>query len=117
MRLSNISWWMRLLCQRVAQRANHEEEVRCASESCGSEMPELQSSAELLSPLTIDEQSDAIGPCASQNSERCRDKGFLAMSVEDYWELPSSAPRPRAIRDILTRQIQDQFGERRCSEP
>ena len=39
------------------------------------------------SPLTIDEQSDAIGPCASQNSERCSDKGFLAMSVEDYWEL------------------------------
>ena len=25
-RLSSISWWMRLLCQRVAQRANHEEE-------------------------------------------------------------------------------------------
>ncbi len=24
-RLSSISWWMRLLCQRVAQRANHEE--------------------------------------------------------------------------------------------
>jgi len=24
-RLSNFSWWMRLLCQRVAQRANHEE--------------------------------------------------------------------------------------------
>jgi len=24
-RLSNISWWMRLLCQCVAQRANHEE--------------------------------------------------------------------------------------------
>jgi REP element-mobilizing transposase RayT len=25
-RLSNVSWWMRLLCQRVAQRANQEEE-------------------------------------------------------------------------------------------
>jgi len=25
-RLSNISWWMRLLCQRVATRANHEDE-------------------------------------------------------------------------------------------
>ena len=25
-RLSSIIWWMRLLCQRVAQRANHEEE-------------------------------------------------------------------------------------------
>lgn len=25
-RLSSISWWMRLLCQRVAQRANHEDE-------------------------------------------------------------------------------------------
>jgi hypothetical protein len=25
-RLSNVSWWMRLLCQRVAQRANQEDE-------------------------------------------------------------------------------------------
>ena len=25
-RLSDISWWMRLLCQRIAQRANAEEE-------------------------------------------------------------------------------------------
>ena len=27
-RLSNFSWWMRLLCQRVAQRANNEEKER-----------------------------------------------------------------------------------------
>jgi len=26
LRLSNISWWMRLMCQRIAQRANAEEE-------------------------------------------------------------------------------------------
>jgi REP element-mobilizing transposase RayT len=26
-RLSNISWWMRLLCQRIAQRANREDEM------------------------------------------------------------------------------------------
>ncbi len=28
-RLSDISWWMRLLCQRIAQRANREEEETC----------------------------------------------------------------------------------------
>ena len=26
-RLSDISWWMRLLCQRIAQKANFEEEI------------------------------------------------------------------------------------------
>ena len=26
-RLSDVSWWMRLLCQRIAQRANREEEI------------------------------------------------------------------------------------------
>jgi hypothetical protein len=34
-RLSSISWWMRLLCHRVAQRANHEEKEcgRCFQDS------------------------------------------------------------------------------------
>ena len=154
-RLSNISWWMRLLCQRVAQRANHEEEesgrffqdryratrlldeaslLACAAyvdlnpiraamcqtlESSDhtsvqrriESLPKLEDSSideaeqhstqashaespptlslvdEFLSPLTIDEHSDPIGPCASESGQRCSDKGFLAMSMADYLEL------------------------------
>jgi len=140
-RLSNIRWWMRLLCQRVAQRANHEEEetgrffqdryratrlvdeaslLACAAyvdlnpiraamaqtlESSDhtsvqrrieaittpDDKPDderrLPSSDAFLSPLTIDELSDPTGPCASQRRMCCSDKGFLAMSIEEYLEL------------------------------
>ena len=37
-----------------------------------------------LSPLSIDEQSDPIGPCESATGSRCSDKGFLTVSLEDY---------------------------------
>jgi len=140
-RLSNISWWMRLLCQRVAQRANHEDEetgrffqdryraTRLVDEASllacaayvdlnpiraamaqpleASDHTSVQRRIEALanrgapadpeqpgpardgylSPLTIDEQLDPTGPCPSQGSTRCSDKGFLAMSIEDYLEL------------------------------
>jgi len=139
-RLSNISWWMRLLCQRVAQRANHEEGetgrffqdryratrlvdeaslLACAAyvdlnpiraamaptleasnhtsvqrrieaitqPSAEPAKEQLPSSDSFLSPLTIDEQVDPVGPCASESRKRCSDKGFLAMSIEDYLEL------------------------------
>ncbi|MGV3486569.1 MAG: hypothetical protein ACO1RT_19280, partial [Planctomycetaceae bacterium] len=53
--------------------------------------PEKDNQASLsdafLSPLSIDEQSDSIGPCPSASGERCSDKGFLAMSIADYLEL------------------------------
>ncbi len=155
-RLSNISWWMRLLCQRVAMRANREDEqngrffqdrykaVRLLDEAsllaCAayvdlnpiraaiaetletSDHTSLQRRIEtlknqandaaqdekqpcptpatrepvvplrgradrFLSPLTIDERVDAAGPCASATSERCSDKGFLALSLVDYLQL------------------------------
>ncbi len=130
-RLSNISWWMRLLCQRIAMRANREDEqtgrfwqdrykatklvdeaslLACAAyvdlnpiraamaqkletsdhtsvqrriESAGGQAaPDA-----CLSPVTIDEASDPIGPHASVTGQRCSDKGFLAMSLEYYLEL------------------------------
>jgi len=40
-----------------------------------------------LSPLSIDEQHDPIGPCVSESGKRASDKGFLAMSLEDYLQL------------------------------
>jgi len=42
-----------------------------------------------LSPLSIDESSDPIGPCESESGDRCSDKGFLprAMPIEDYLAL------------------------------
>jgi hypothetical protein len=50
-----------------------------------------------LSPLTINEQTDPIGPSASQNGKRCSDKGVLAMPVEEYlalldWTARQSVP-------------------------
>ena len=50
-------------------------------------LPEHISGDAFLAPLMVDEHRDPIGPCASQGERRCSDKGFLAMSVEDYLEL------------------------------
>ena len=140
-RLSDFSWWMRLLCQRVAQRANREEDetgrffqdryratrlvdeaslLACAAyvdlnpiraamaetlelsdhtsvqrrinalrnhDSTAEQDNQASPSDAFLSPLMIDEQSDAIGPCPSASGARCSDKGFLAISIADYLEL------------------------------
>jgi hypothetical protein len=140
-RLSSISWWMRLLCQRVAQRANHEEKERgrffqdrfgatlltdeASLLACAAYVDlnpiraamamTLESSAHtsvqtrikalktqgvdagnndqqspedaFLSPLTINEQTDPIGPSPSRNGKRCSDKGVLAMPIEEYLAL------------------------------
>jgi len=138
-RLSSISWWMRLLCQRIAMRANREEKeagrfwqdryhatvltdeasllacsayvdlnpIRAAmcekledsdhtsvqrriegkrEESTREAEPNAnrEALASFLAPLSINEESDAVGPCVSAGSSRCSDKGFLAMSLEDY---------------------------------
>jgi hypothetical protein len=40
-----------------------------------------------LSPLTINEQTDPIGPSPSHNGKRCSDKGVLAMPIEEYLRL------------------------------
>ena len=142
-RLADVSWWMRLLCQRVAMRSNREDRatgrffeerykaIRLIDEAsiiaCSAyvdlnpiraqicqtietsehtsakrridamrrqhqaQRPEPKSfqrdPAAFLSPLTIDEQLDSAGPCASVQGKRCSEKGFLAMSLLDYVEL------------------------------
>jgi hypothetical protein len=134
-RLSSISWWMRLLCQRIAMRANREDGengrfwqdryratvladeaslLACAAyvdlnpiraamcenleesdhtsvqrriEANREETANKESTGacdSFLAPLSIDERADAIGPCISLSPNRCSDKGFLAMSLEDY---------------------------------
>ena len=40
-----------------------------------------------LSPLEIDERNDPVGVRASLSSDRCSDKGFLAMPAAAYMEL------------------------------
>ena len=40
-----------------------------------------------LSPLTIDEVSDSLGPCGNTTGDRCSDKGFLTLSESDYIQL------------------------------
>ena len=42
---------------------------------------------DFLSPLTIDERNDLVGPDVCQTSARCSDKGFLPMSLEAYFDL------------------------------
>ena len=36
---------------------------------------------DFLSPLTINERNDLVGPGVCQTSARCSDKGFLPMSL------------------------------------
>ncbi len=47
----------------------------------------------MLSPLSIDERNDPVGPNASVTGRRCSDKGFLAMSLAEYLELLDWAAR------------------------
>ncbi|QDV40368.1 hypothetical protein Enr13x_01740 [Stieleria neptunia] len=153
-RLSNISWWMRLLNQQIAQRANKEDEttghffeqrfkaiplvdeeavLACSVyvdlnliRACIAETVELSdhSSGQLrvevvqaaqqaphgdskasadgatqaadpqarrgdafLSPVNLHEGTAPAGPQPSKTNARCSDKGFLAMSEEEYLEL------------------------------
>ncbi len=149
-RLADVSWWMRLLCQRIATRSNQEDgatghffqerfrAIRLVDEAsllaCSAyvdlnpiraeinqtietsdhtsaqrrieaarqrgendrqpglnERPRVQPIRPLrdnmLSPLSIDEQTDNLGPDASLDGTRCSNKGYLAMSVLEYIEL------------------------------
>ncbi len=144
-RLSDVAWWMRLLCQNIGTRANQEDNqvgkffqgryravrildeeslLACAAyvdlnpiraalaetlesseytsvqrriqglESADSSTPSHGTTVNsFLSPLTIDEQNDSIGACANQTRQRCSDKGFLSMSIEDYLELLDASAR------------------------
>jgi hypothetical protein len=40
-----------------------------------------------LSPLSIDEQNDPIGPCVRESGKRASDKGFLVIPLEEYLQL------------------------------
>lgn len=46
-----------------------------------------------MAPLTIDEQNDPIGPCASTAGTRCSKKGFLTICLPDYLELLDATAR------------------------
>jgi hypothetical protein len=174
LRLSDIAWWMRLLCQNIAMRANHDDQevgkfwqsryravrlldesalLACAayvdlnpiraamaetleesdftsvqrriqaltqqtvtvqaipSQNANVEPPVSTTSRKLspsasdpasavaashpplpgvdrfLSPLTINERADTLGPHASEDGFRCSDKGFLPMSQFEYIQL------------------------------
>jgi len=61
----------------------------------------------MLSPVSIDERTDPIGPCIAATGDRCSEKGYLSMSVLDYVELldwtarqSRSAPSGRTPRDM-----------------
>ena len=162
-RLSNISWWMRLLCQRIAMRANREDaqhgrfwQDRYKATVLSDEASLLACSAYVdlnpiraamcqkledsdhtsvqrriearsdddalrerrdafLSPLCIDEAGDAVGPVASKGSCRCSDKGYLAMTLEDYlllldWTARRSAGGKRGKTPACVRPILDRIG-------
>ncbi|HBJ35836.1 MAG TPA: hypothetical protein DDZ51_14030 [Planctomycetaceae bacterium] len=40
-----------------------------------------------LAPVELDQRGDSSGPCASSSGQRCSDKGFLAMALDEYLEL------------------------------
>jgi hypothetical protein len=40
-----------------------------------------------LAPIQLDQRGDTIGPCPSSSGHRCSDKGFLAMSLNEYLAL------------------------------
>ncbi|TWU03457.1 hypothetical protein Pla100_03840 [Neorhodopirellula pilleata] len=199
-RLSSISWWMRLLCQRVAMRANREEDeagrfwqdrfhatiltdeaallacvayvdlnpIRAAmcekledsdhtsvqrrieaqrsedqssedqssedqssedqrseaqrSEDQSSEAqcveesnPDRETADSFLAPLSIDQQSDPVGPCVSSSAFRCSDRGFLAMSLEDYlllldWTARQSVDGKRGTTPVCVPPILQRLG-------
>ncbi|HBJ38684.1 MAG TPA: hypothetical protein DDZ51_28820 [Planctomycetaceae bacterium] len=45
------------------------------------------SSPAFLAPVELDRRGDAVGPCPSFSGQRCSDKGFLAMSLDEYLAL------------------------------
>jgi len=45
------------------------------------------SSSAFLAPVQLDRRGEAIGPCPSSSGHRCSDKGFLAMSLDEYLAL------------------------------
>jgi len=117
----------------AAGEPSESEDVDERVSSSTSEKPDR-----FLSPLSIDESSDPIGPCASESGERCSDKGFLPMPkpmpIEDYLELLDWTARqvvpgkrgstPSALPPVLARlgldaacwcELVSDFGRLFCS--
>ena len=97
-RLSDISWWMRLLSQKIGKRANKDFKEVGGTVS--------KAIAESLCPLTIDELKDELGACCHAAGCRASDKGFLPIvfrTIFSCWTGPlvsfdrtSQVPRRRA---------------------
>jgi REP element-mobilizing transposase RayT len=49
-----------------------------ANSGCGIGSPAF------LAPVELDQRGDTSGPCASISGQRCSDKGFLAMALDEY---------------------------------
>ena len=64
-----------------------EQQQAAATESAQESPTATERPDRFLSPLTIDELPDEIGVHLNSSGDRCRDKGFLNMSVESYIEL------------------------------
>jgi len=77
------------------------ESIQALSKDASTDSTALRDS--FLAPFTIDERNDPIGPCASNLSKRCSDKGFLSMSTLDYLELLDETARiTRAVKASAT---------------
>ena len=79
-RLSDVAWWMRLLCQNFGTRANQEDK----------EVGKF-SQGRYRAVRILDEET--LLACANQTRERCSDKGFLSMPIADYLELLDASAR------------------------
>ena len=79
-RLSDVAWWMRLLCQNIGTRANQEDK----------EVGKF-SQGRYRAVRILDEET--LLACANQTRERCSDKGFLSMPIADYLELLDASAR------------------------
>ena len=200
-RLSDISWWMRILCQQIAMRANREDNevgrffqsrfravrlldeqaiLACAAyvdlnpiraavaetlessdhtsvqrriqaiqetvdhetvavssddvkaatttnavssrkkRSSAASRPHVAKPDRFLAPLPLNENSSEVGPVLNPNRLRCSDKGFLPLSLADYFDLLDWTGRqlvrgkkgriPKSIAPILRRLKLDRHG-------
>ncbi len=91
-RLSDVGWWMHLLCQNVGTRADIEDcEVGKFWQSRYKSVRILDEETLLACAAYVD--LNPIGPHISRNGRRCSDKGFLALTQLEYFEVLDWAAR------------------------